>query len=184
MTEVAHRPTHLLAEIEPVGGARPLHPLDARRGPRDVGIDVVRPRRAVHGRHHGPARPDVLDPGRLVERCGQVVVGEHQDRVLGLAPGQDHDVGPGLIALVGDPVEARQIEDVERRGDRRGRRAPAPPCRRGAGPGCRNAPAGVADRTPGRALRLRWSSSFPPDSTWSKPGVWGSCSRCPCPISR
>ena len=46
------------------------------------------------------ARPDVLDPGRLVERRGQVVVGQHQDRMFGLAPGQDHDVGSRLVTLV------------------------------------------------------------------------------------
>ena len=91
--EVPHRGTHLVAEVEPVGGTRPLHPLDPRRRARDVGINVVRARRTIHGRHHRPARPDVLDPRRLVERRGQVVVGEHHDGMLGLAPGQDHDVG-------------------------------------------------------------------------------------------
>ena len=115
--EVAHRAAHLVAEVETVGGARPLHPLDPRREMWNVGIDIVRTRRTIHRRHHRPAGPDVLDPGGLVERRGQVVVGEHQDGMLGLAPGQDHDVGPRLVALVGDAVEAREIEDVERHRD-------------------------------------------------------------------
>ena len=115
--EVAHRGADLVAALEPVGGPRPLHPLDARRGARDVGVDVLPPGRQVHRRHHGAAGADVLDPGRLVERGGEVVVGEHEDGMVGFAPSQDQGVGPRLVRLVGDAVEAREIEHVERAGD-------------------------------------------------------------------
>ena len=37
--------------------------------------------------------------------------------MIGLAAGEDEGVGPRLVGLVGDAVEAREVEDVEGGGD-------------------------------------------------------------------
>ena len=55
--------------------------------------------------------------------CGEegreVVVGDHQDRMLGRLAREQDRIGPRLVGLVGDAVEAGQIEHVpgQRRDD-------------------------------------------------------------------
>ena len=83
---------------------------------RNEPINVCSFRRQVQGHHHGAEGPYVLDPGGLTQQAPQIVIGQHEHRVLRCVAGNYDGVGAWLVGLVGNAVEARQVEHVEHRG--------------------------------------------------------------------
>ena len=72
----------------------------------------------VERHHHGAERADVLHPRRLLQERPQVVVRDHQDRPIGRVAREDDGVGARLVGLVGDGIEAGEVEHVVgQRGD-------------------------------------------------------------------
>ena len=94
--------------------ARILHPRFVATGGRDELANVGFLRRKVERHHHRAERPDVLNPSILSEECGEVIVGDHHDRVLERVPREYDRAHARFIGLVRDSVEARQIEHVVR----------------------------------------------------------------------
>ena len=109
-TEVAHGDPHLLAAVEAVRGNGRAPPSRCR--PRCAGCGHRCLRCAAGGSigdmtdRHG--RMPFTQVG-LVEWRGEVIVGEDEDGMLGLAASEHEGVGPGLVGLVGDAVEAREV---------------------------------------------------------------------------
>ena len=104
------------SHVEAVGPARILDPGLAEAGLRDESVDVGLLRGKVERHHDSAEGADVLDPGRLREEGRKVIVGNHQDRMLGRVARQHDGAHARLVRLVGDAVEAREIEHIVGRG--------------------------------------------------------------------
>src|SRR5262249_18977233 len=104
--------THGRGHVEGVVLARALDPGRMGAAAGDEPVDVGFRGGEVERHHHGTERSDVLDPARLLEKGGQVIIGDDEDRSFREMARKDDGVGPRLVRLVSNPVEARQIEDV------------------------------------------------------------------------
>ena len=116
--QVLQGAAHGGAHVEGVAAARALDPGDIGAAGRNKAVDVAARCRQVERHHHGAERADVLHPRRLLQEGPQVVVRDHQDRPIRRVARQDERVGARLVGLVGDGVEAGEIEHVVgQRGD-------------------------------------------------------------------
>ena len=114
----AHQPEFLesamdgASHVEPIAIPGPSEPIDSGAGGGNKSVDIAGRRCQIEAHHHRAKRPNIPDPGRLGQERGQIIVSYHQDRVLGRVARDDDRIGAGLVRLVGDAVEAGEVEDV------------------------------------------------------------------------
>jgi hypothetical protein len=100
--------------VEGVALARASYPFQLLCLLGDKPLDVLALRWPVDRHHDRAERPDVAHPRRLAEEGREVVVGDHEDRMVRSMARQQQRVRPRLVCLVRDAVEAAQVEHVER----------------------------------------------------------------------